>query len=109
MLTNVTWPDNSCTVGYTSIHFYTDSRADIEEMLDFCTDGSFIATFYNPSVGVTGFKNKEDLRYFVLEGRPRGFYFNFKLDEKGWAFLATLRLRGFTLIRKSGPNERDIF
>lgn len=77
----VAWSDNTCSVGYTTIHGRLD-KAD-REWLDSMADGWF-----------TGTCHPNTIRLLEAQGKPAPYYFTFREDERGKALITALRLMG---------------
>ena len=77
---SVRWSDNTCTVGYTSIHGYFN-QTDREFLKSLVPNGEFIPTFYR------------DPRNQAVASREMPYYFHFRKKE-GKALLVALQLMG---------------
>jgi hypothetical protein len=89
---NLTWSDNICTVGWTSVHARMQPK-DMEWLQEMQPRGHFTPTFSPPwscecCPGA--------VRAFLGEFSERGYYFTFPEDKAGTALLVALKVRGMT-------------
>jgi flavodoxin len=95
---NVTWSDNTCLVGWTSIHGEL-TLEDMDWLTEMQPKGHFTATFYylggTMSSRVHKTKDMTWQQWMAIQpGEHRTFYYTFPEDEKGIALLTALRLQG---------------
>lgn len=100
---NVTWNDNLCTVGWTTVHGEFAAR-DMDWLLSMQPKGYFTPTFYTRGNELS---QKEHLSWqeymWTKPGESRRFYYSFPEDEKGVVLLTALRLQG---MKGRGCHER---
>jgi len=90
----ITWADNICTVGWTSIHASL-SPNDMEWLLSMHPQGWLTPTFF-PPWGHSRAKVTPELARSHWGEAEKRYYFSFPEDQQGQALLVALKIKGMT-------------
>lgn len=110
-LTNLRFSNNTCIVGWTSIHAHDWQWRAVRRALEMCPRGDFTETTY-----VSGDERRmwsdTEQRQAKLYGAPihilyRGAYFSFPIDEGGGKLLISLGMTA-ELLRLLASQRKDI-